>query len=140
MVITKRKPLSFNEANAMAVPLKMRKGIKNSSKLFNPILMVSEARMKSLGRCAYIVKQNTSTANIRRIGSFKMRRIFFSFTLQYKYHRSIFDKEISKFCYDKLVKMIQVINFYAQLRMQENSYCLGNKNLVKINIPTSRNS
>ena len=105
----------------MAVPLKMRKGIKNSNKLFNPILMVSEARMKSLGRCPYIVKQNTSTANIRRIGSFKMRRIFFSFTLQYKYHCSIFDKEISKFCYDKLVKMIRSIDFYAQLKKQKNS-------------------
>ena len=116
MVITKRKPLSFNEANAMAVPLKMRKGIKNSSKLFNPILMVSEARMKSLGKCAYIVKQNASTANIRRIGSFKMRRIFFSFTLQYKYHRSVFDKEISKFCYAASVKTMQSVNFCARLR------------------------
>ena len=81
MVITNRKPLSFNEAKAMAVPLKMRNGIKNSNKLFNPMLIVREARMKSLGKCAYMVKQNTSTANIRRIGSLKMRRTFFSFTV-----------------------------------------------------------
>ena len=96
MVITNRTPLSFNEANAIAVPLKMRNGMKNNNKLFNPILTVSEARMKSSGKRSYVIKQNTSTANIRRIGSRKMRRIFFNFTLQYKHHRSIFDKEISK--------------------------------------------
>lgn len=98
MVITNRTPLSFNEANAIAVPLKMRKGMKNNNKLFNPMLIVREARMKSSGKRSYVIKQNTSTANIRRIGSRKMRRIFFNFTLQYKHHCSVFDKEISKIC------------------------------------------
>ena len=50
IVITNHKPLSFKEEKATAVPLKMRKGIKNNNRLFNAMLRVNAALRKSIGK------------------------------------------------------------------------------------------
>lgn len=50
MVTMNHKPLSLSEAKAMAVPLKIRKGMKNKSRLFKQILIVSAPRMNEIGK------------------------------------------------------------------------------------------
>ena len=49
MVITNHRPLFFNEEKAMAVPLKIRKGIKKSKRLLSVMLNVNAARTKLKG-------------------------------------------------------------------------------------------
>lgn len=68
-VRTNRKPLSFKEENAVAVPLKIRNGIKNSNKFLSVTLIVSAKRTKGMGKIGYVVVQNRRTPAIQTMGS-----------------------------------------------------------------------
>lgn len=76
-VRTNRKPLSFKEENAVAVPLKIRNGIKNSNKFLRAMLIVRAKRTKGIGKMEYAVVQNRRTPAIQTMGSLNN---FFAFT------------------------------------------------------------
>jgi hypothetical protein len=75
--MTNRKPLSFREENAVAVPLKIRNGIKNSNRFLRAMLMVRAKRTKGVGKMGYAVVQNRRTPAIQTMGSLNN---FFAFT------------------------------------------------------------